>query len=264
MLAAALPAGSRVLSEPGRAPRQHAALAPPRRADAARSRGSPEELLEAGERALRAGRVDLLAVTGASNVTGEIWPLAELAELAHRHGAELFVDAAQLAPHRPIDMAGSGIDHLALSGHKLYAPFGAGALVAGGRWLARRGAAAARRRRRQARARSTSRLGGRPRAPRGGLAGRRRRRGAGGGVPAAARARDGDRSRRTSRRWRSGCGAAWRTCPACACSGSGRRRPSASAWRRSRSTATRTRGSRRSSAPSTRSASATAASARTR
>ena len=57
--------------------------------------------------------------------------MAELAALAHRHGAELFVDAAQLAPHRPIDMAASGIDHLALSGHKLYAPFGAGALVAG-------------------------------------------------------------------------------------------------------------------------------------
>ena len=46
-----------------------------------------------------------------------------------RHGARLFVDAAQLAPHRPIDMAAAGIDFLALSGHKLYAPFGAGALV---------------------------------------------------------------------------------------------------------------------------------------
>ena len=61
--------------------------------------------------------------------------MAELAALAHRHGAELFVDAAQLAPHRTIDMAVSGIDHLALSGHKLYAPFGAGALVAGSRRL---------------------------------------------------------------------------------------------------------------------------------
>jgi len=75
-------------------------------------------------------RVDLVAVTGASNVTGEVWPIGELAGIAHRHGAELFVDAAQLAPHRPIDMARSGIDHLAFSGHKLCAPFGAGALVA--------------------------------------------------------------------------------------------------------------------------------------
>jgi selenocysteine lyase/cysteine desulfurase len=96
---------------------------------------SADELLDACERALRKERFDLLAVTGAANVTGEIWPVAELAEVAHRHGAELFVDAAQLAPHRPIDMAASGIDHLALSGHKLYAPFGAGALVAASRRL---------------------------------------------------------------------------------------------------------------------------------
>jgi selenocysteine lyase/cysteine desulfurase len=58
-----------------------------------------------------------------------VWPLAELASVAHRHGARLFVDAAQLAPHRPLDMAAAGIDFLALSGHKLYAPFGTGALV---------------------------------------------------------------------------------------------------------------------------------------
>ena len=69
-------------------------------------------------------RIDLVAVTGASNVTAEVWPVAELAELAHDHGAQLFVDAAQLAPHRRIAMADAGIDFLALSGHKLYAPFG--------------------------------------------------------------------------------------------------------------------------------------------
>jgi selenocysteine lyase/cysteine desulfurase len=86
-------------------------------------------MLETAESALRAGRFDLVAVTGASNVTGEVWPLQELATLAHEHGARLFVDAAQLAPHRAIDMELIGIDHLALSGHKLYAPFGTGALV---------------------------------------------------------------------------------------------------------------------------------------
>jgi selenocysteine lyase/cysteine desulfurase len=130
VLAAALPEGTRVLSSPVE---HHANMLPWRRHDVRMLpfTRSPEELLDACERALRSGGADLLAVTGASNVTGEIWPLAELAGLAHRHGAELFADAAQLAAHHPIDMARSGVDHLALSGHKLYAPFGAGALVAG-------------------------------------------------------------------------------------------------------------------------------------
>jgi selenocysteine lyase/cysteine desulfurase len=134
VLAAALPAGSRVLTSPVE---HHANMLPWRRHDVRMLpfTRSPEELLEAAERALRAGRADLLAGTGASNVTGEIWPLAELAAIAHCHGAELFADAAQLAAHHPIDMAAGGVDHLALSGHKLYAPFGAGALVSGGRWL---------------------------------------------------------------------------------------------------------------------------------
>ena len=131
VLAAALPAGSRVLTSPVE---HHANMLPWRRHDVRMLpfTRSAEELLEATERALREAPADLLAVTAASNVTGEIWPLAELAAIAHRHGAELFADAAQLAGHHPIDMAGSGVDHLALSGHKLYAPFGAGALVARG------------------------------------------------------------------------------------------------------------------------------------
>jgi selenocysteine lyase/cysteine desulfurase len=77
----------------------------------------------------------LVAVTGASNVTGEIWPLAEIARVAHDNGARLLVDAAQLAPHAPIDMQRDGIDFLALSGHKLYAPYGAGALIGERDWL---------------------------------------------------------------------------------------------------------------------------------
>jgi selenocysteine lyase/cysteine desulfurase len=131
VLAASLPEGARVLSSPVE---HHSNMLPWRRHDVsllpfARSAG---ELLEACDRQLRERRADLVAVTGASNVTGEVWPLAELSEIVHRHGAELFVDGAQLAPHRPIDMAAAGIDHLALSGHKLYAPFGAGALVGAG------------------------------------------------------------------------------------------------------------------------------------
>ena len=77
----------------------------------------------------------LVAVTGASNVTGEMWPLGEISRVAHEHGARLLVDAAQLAPHAPIDMARDEIDYLALSGHKLYAPYGAGALVGERDWL---------------------------------------------------------------------------------------------------------------------------------
>jgi selenocysteine lyase/cysteine desulfurase len=77
----------------------------------------------------------LLAVTGASNVTGEVLPLARLAEVAHACDARILVDAAQLAPHRRIDVAACGIDYLAFSGHKLYAPFGAGVLLGRADWL---------------------------------------------------------------------------------------------------------------------------------
>ena len=130
VLSAALPEGTRVLSSPVE---HHSNMLPWRRHHLRLLpfTGSPDELLDACRRALRSARprIDLVAVTGASNVTGEVWPIAELAELAHAHGAELCVDAAQLAPHRPIDMTGAGIDFLAFSGHKLYAPFGAGALV---------------------------------------------------------------------------------------------------------------------------------------
>jgi selenocysteine lyase/cysteine desulfurase len=77
----------------------------------------------------------LVAMTGASNVTGELWPVREATELAHRYGARIFVDAAQLAPHVPIDMSAWDIDYLALSGHKLYAPYGAGILAGRPDWL---------------------------------------------------------------------------------------------------------------------------------
>jgi selenocysteine lyase/cysteine desulfurase len=92
---------------------------------------SPAALLESMEAALHAGggRIAVVAVTGASNVTGEVMPIAAMARLAHAHGAIISVDAAQLAPHRAIDMAAMDVDCLAFSGHKMYAPFGAGALV---------------------------------------------------------------------------------------------------------------------------------------
>lgn len=79
------------------------------------------------------GRVRLLAVTGASNVTGYVNPVHAWARRAHDAGAEILVDAAQLAPHRPIVMGPpedpEHLDYVAFSAHKMYAPFGIGVLV---------------------------------------------------------------------------------------------------------------------------------------
>jgi selenocysteine lyase/cysteine desulfurase len=77
----------------------------------------------------------LVAVTGASNVTGEALPLADVVDLAHAAGARVVVDGAQLLPHRRFSLAASGADYVALSGHKLYAPYGTGALVGRRDWL---------------------------------------------------------------------------------------------------------------------------------
>ena len=77
----------------------------------------------------------LVVVTGASNVTGELLPVAEIAAVARKHGARIALDAAQLAPHRRISLRDLDVDYVAVSGHKLYAPFGAGALIGRADWL---------------------------------------------------------------------------------------------------------------------------------
>ena len=90
---------------------------------------SPEGTFEpdaVAEALRRNPRPKLLAVTGASNVSGWLLPVGALIEAAHEAGVPVLVDAAQLAPHRPLPAAA---DYLAWSGHKMYAPFGAGALV---------------------------------------------------------------------------------------------------------------------------------------
>ncbi len=80
-----------------------------------------------------AGKVRLVTVSGASNVTGWLPDIRRIARLAHEHGALIAVDTAQLLPHRQFSMGESGnpesIDIIAFSGHKLYAPYGSGALV---------------------------------------------------------------------------------------------------------------------------------------
>lgn len=74
-------------------------------------------------------RIKLVAVSGASNVLGVCNNIEEIGQIAHRYGARLLVDAAQLVAHRKIDMKKCGIDYLAFSAHKVYAPFGCGVLV---------------------------------------------------------------------------------------------------------------------------------------
>ena len=78
-------------------------------------------------------RVALVAISGASNVTGFINPIHRLAEQAHQVGAQFLADCAQLAPHRKVDMRTlddpGHLDYVAISAHKMYAPFGTGALV---------------------------------------------------------------------------------------------------------------------------------------
>ncbi|GDY32798.1 aminotransferase class V-fold PLP-dependent enzyme [Gandjariella thermophila] len=98
---------------------------------------SPEAAVRSLDLALRECPVGprLVVVTGASNVTGELWPVPDLVQVARRHAARVVLDAAQLAPHRPIRIADLDVDYLALSGHKLYAPYGAGVLVGRGDWL---------------------------------------------------------------------------------------------------------------------------------
>ncbi len=79
------------------------------------------------------GRVKLVSVTGAANVTGHLPDVHRLARKAHATGADILVDCAQLAPHRQVQMGETDdperLDYVAISAHKMYAPFGTGALI---------------------------------------------------------------------------------------------------------------------------------------
>lgn len=83
--------------------------------------------------AQHSGRIKLVAVTGASNVSGYILPIHDIAEMAHKHGAKIIADCAQLMPHRKIEMGKVGdprrLDFITFAAHKLYAPLGSGGLV---------------------------------------------------------------------------------------------------------------------------------------
>jgi cysteine desulfurase len=70
----------------------------------------------------------LVTVMHANNEVGTIQPVAELAEIAHRHGALVHTDAAQSMGKIPVDVNALDVDLLSVAGHKLYAPKGIGAL----------------------------------------------------------------------------------------------------------------------------------------
>ncbi|WP_160679668.1 aminotransferase class V-fold PLP-dependent enzyme [Clostridium sp. C8-1-8] len=79
------------------------------------------------------GSIKLVSVTGASNVTGYVNDIHGIASIAHKYGAQIIVDGAQLVPHRKVNMNyvndDDDIDYLVFSAHKMYAPFGSGAIV---------------------------------------------------------------------------------------------------------------------------------------
>ncbi|WP_406426560.1 aminotransferase class V-fold PLP-dependent enzyme [Streptomyces sp. NBC_01589] len=137
LLAAAVPADCQVFVYETE---HHASLLPWRdaRVTYLNAPRTPAQAVETLERAL-ADRDPygpaLVCVTGASNVTGELWPVKELAAAAHAHGARIVLDAAQLAPHHPVDIDELDVDWVAFSGHKLYAPFGSGVLAGRADWL---------------------------------------------------------------------------------------------------------------------------------
>jgi cysteine desulfurase/selenocysteine lyase len=89
----------------------------------------------AGFAALLDGRVKLVACTHIANALGTINPVKELCARAHRAGARFLIDAAQSAPHLPLDVRDLDCDFLAFAGHKLYGPTGIGVLYAKGEVL---------------------------------------------------------------------------------------------------------------------------------
>ncbi len=86
-------------------------------------------------RGLISPRLSLIAVTHVSNAMGVINPVAEICQMARETGIPILIDGAQAAGHLPLDMQELGCDFYALSGHKMYAPTGIGALYARKPWL---------------------------------------------------------------------------------------------------------------------------------
>lgn len=78
---------------------------------------------------LKQNKVKAFVLTASSNLTGYRPEIRKIGELVHRYGAYYIVDACQFLQHHKIDMMEMGIDFLAASGHKFYAPYGGGFLI---------------------------------------------------------------------------------------------------------------------------------------
>lgn len=81
------------------------------------------------ERLFEKNDIKALVLTASSNATGYCPDIKAIGEIVHRHGAYFVVDACQFIQHHSIDMQAMGIDFLAASGHKFYAPYGEGFLI---------------------------------------------------------------------------------------------------------------------------------------
>lgn len=84
--------------------------------------------LDALEDVLKNNLIKIVTVTALSNVTGNIQPIKEISELAHKYNALVNVDCCQYAPHKKIDVKEIGCDFLTFSGHKVFGPSGIGIL----------------------------------------------------------------------------------------------------------------------------------------
>ena len=85
------------------------------------------------ERQLKENKVKYVSVTAASNVTGYMPDVHRIAKLAHQYGARIIVDGAQIVAHRAFSMLGNtpeeNIDFFVFSAHKMYSPYGGGAVI---------------------------------------------------------------------------------------------------------------------------------------
>lgn len=81
------------------------------------------------ENVLKNNNIKVFVLTAASNVTGYCPDIKKIGRIVHKYGVYYLVDACQFVQHHKLDMREMGIDFLAASGHKFYAPFGGGFLI---------------------------------------------------------------------------------------------------------------------------------------